>query len=109
MNKVDTKLVRNLISSCNNEKINHTLTGCADYIDELEKKISLLENSLNDYKKESDKFETSTHIDNFLYEMDVNDKGEIPCLIKIHGIEHTLGITERDAKSFVHLFHMHKK
>ena len=74
----------------------------------LKNKIIGLEDSLIIYKSESDNYEQSTHIDNFMYEMNVNEKGEIPCLIKANGIEHSLGITERDVKSFSHIFQMSK-
>lgn len=76
--------------------------------EQLENKVKGLEDSLRIYKEESDIYEQSTHIDNFMYEMNVNEKGEIPCLIKANGIEHSIGITERDAKSFVHIFQMVK-
>lgn len=71
-------------------------------------KVEGLEYSLRIYKEENDNYEQSTHIDNFMYEMNVNEKGEIPCLIKANGIEHSIGITERDAKSFVRIFQMSK-
>lgn len=79
-----------------------------DEVKRLQEKIRGLEDSLKTYKEENDNFEKSTHIEEFLYEFNINDKGEIPCLIKANGIEHTFGITEKDAKSFLHLFQMHK-
>lgn len=45
-----------------------------------------------------------THIDNFLYEMDTNENGEIPCLIEINGVEHSFEITERDVKNLSYIF-----
>lgn len=75
----------------------------------LKSKIKGLEESLKIYKEENDNYEQSTHIDEYLYELNVNEKGEIPCLIKVNGVEHSFGITEKDAKAFVHLFEMHKK
>jgi hypothetical protein len=75
---------------------------------ELSKKVQLLEFSLKEYKEENDKYESSTHIDNFQYEFEVRDSGEIICQINVHGIEHTFGITEKDSKSFAHIFQMNK-
>ncbi|MGX5609556.1 hypothetical protein ACWKTZ_24600 [Bacillus cereus] len=79
-----------------------------DEIKRLQEKIRGLEDSLKTYKEENDNFEKSTHIEEFLYELNVNDKGEILCLIKANGIEHTFGITEKDAKAFLHIFQMQK-
>ncbi|MCM3573303.1 hypothetical protein M3172_08855 [Mesobacillus subterraneus] len=82
----------------------------ADLFDEVQRLKSVirgLEDSLKTYKEDNDKYEQSTYIDNFLYEYNVNEKGEIPFLIKVHGVEHTLGITEKDAKAFIHLFKMY--
>ncbi|BDH60118.1 hypothetical protein MTP04_02480 [Lysinibacillus sp. PLM2] len=70
--------------------------------------IKGLENSLKIFKEENDNYEKSTHIEEFLYEFNVNEKGEIPCLINANGIEHSFGITEKDARSFLHLFEMHR-
>lgn len=70
--------------------------------------IKGLEDSLRIYKEDNDKYEKSTHIEEFLYEVNVNEKGEIPCLIKANGIEHSFGITEKDVRSFAHIFQMHK-
>lgn len=74
----------------------------------LESKVKGLEDSLRLYKEENDNYEQSTHIDNFMYDMNVNEEGEISFLIKANGVEHSLGITERDAKSFVRIFQMNK-
>ena len=71
-------------------------------------KVALLESSLKVYKEESDMYERSTHIEDCMYEINVNEKGEIPCLIKANGVEHSFGITKKDALSFVHLFRMHE-
>lgn len=71
-------------------------------------KIEGLEDSLRIYKEENDRHEQSTHIENFMYEMRVNEEGEIPLLIKANGIEHSFGITERDVRSFTHIFQMRK-
>ncbi|GAB6440124.1 hypothetical protein CON36_35235 [Bacillus cereus] len=79
-----------------------------DEVKRLQEKIRGLENSLKTYKEENDNFEKSTHIEEFLYELNVNDKEEILCLIKANGIEHTFGITEKDAKAFLHIFQMQK-
>ncbi|MDA1674701.1 hypothetical protein [Bacillus cereus group sp. TH152-1LC] len=79
-----------------------------DEVKRLQEKIRGLEDSLKTYKEENDNFEKSTHIEEFFYELNVNDKGEIPCLIKANGIEHTFGITEKDAKAFLHIFQMQK-
>lgn len=106
MPKVNTKSLRSLASKVKPSILTGAIEESATYIDELELKIQLLESSLNTYKKESDIHETSTYIDEFLYELNINDKGEIPCLIKVHGTDHSFGITERDAKSFIHLFKM---
>jgi hypothetical protein len=73
-----------------------------------ESKIMGFESSLKDYKDENENYEKSTHIEDFLYEINVNEKGEIPCLIKANGIEHSFGITQKDASSFAHIFQMHK-
>lgn len=70
--------------------------------------MQLLEESLKIYKNENELYEISTHIDDFMYELHPNEKGEIPMLIKVHGVEHSLGITEKDAHSFIHIFQMHK-
>jgi hypothetical protein len=78
-----------------------------DEVQRLKGDVRGLEDSLKIYKEENDKFEQSTHIGEFLYEFNVNEKGEIPCLIKANGVEHSFGITEKDAKAFVHLFKMH--
>lgn len=75
---------------------------------QLENKIKGLESSLKMYKEENDTYETSAYIDDFMYELIPDRKGEIPVLIKVHGIEHTLGITEKDARSFNHIFEMQK-
>ncbi|MCU7666808.1 hypothetical protein [Bacillus thuringiensis] len=83
----------------------------ADLFDEVKRLQGVnkgLEDSLKTYKEENDKYEQSTHIEEFLYEFNINDKGEIPCVIQVNGIEHTFGITEKDAKSFLHLFQMQK-
>jgi len=74
----------------------------------LTNKVKLLEESLKMYKDENETYETSTHIDDFMYELHPNAKGEIPVLIKVHGVEHSLGITEKDARSFNHIFQMHR-
>jgi hypothetical protein len=42
-----------------------------------------------------------------MYELEVNENDEIILLFKIEGIEHTLGITERDLRAFTHLFKMY--
>ncbi|MEH6943568.1 hypothetical protein [Bacillus sp. JJ722] len=78
-------------------------------LQEQDNKIAGLESSLKIYKEESDLHEQSTYIDNYQYQLSVNEKGEIPCLIKVHGVEHVLGIIEKDARAFVHLFKMHSK
>lgn len=83
--------------------LNNELTA-----EDLIKTIIGLEDSLKIYKEENDNYEQSTHIESYMYEMNVNEEGEIPCLIKVNGIEHSIGITERDAKSFVHIFQMSK-
>lgn len=70
-----------------------------DRAQHLERLVIGLEDSLRIYKEENDKYEQSTHIDNFMYEMSVNQEGVIPCLIKANGIEHSFEITERDVKS----------
>ncbi|WP_088832617.1 hypothetical protein [Paenibacillus tyrfis] len=72
----------------------------------LQKKIALLEESLSTYKLENEKYERSTYIDDFLFELRVDEKGEIPILIKVHGIEHTLGINKKTVENFKHLFWM---
>lgn len=85
------------------EEINKDLF---DEVIRLKNKVRGLEDSLKIYKDDNDRYETSTHIDEFLYEFSVNEKGEIPCLIKVHGIEHSFGITKKDASRFLHLFQM---
>ncbi|HDR4695239.1 MULTISPECIES: hypothetical protein [Bacillus cereus group] len=47
------------------------------------------------------------YVDNFEYELNVNENGEILLWFKIKGERHSIGLTERDAKAFVHLFKMH--
>lgn len=47
------------------------------------------------------------HIDNFEYEMDINEKGELLLWFKMNGELHSIGVTEKDAKAFVNLFGMH--
>ncbi|WP_176552175.1 hypothetical protein [Bacillus cereus] len=44
------------------------------------------------------------YVDNFEYELNVN--GEILLWFKINEELHSIGLTERDAKAFVHLFKM---
>ncbi|GAK05210.1 hypothetical protein JCM19037_3689 [Geomicrobium sp. JCM 19037] len=46
------------------------------------------------------------YIDNFLFDWEINDDGEILLRFQIEGVEHSLGITERDASRFLHLFQM---
>lgn len=75
-------------------------------IKSLTNKVTLLEDSLKMYKDENETYETSTHINDFMYELHPNEKGEIPILIKVHGVKHSLGITEKDARSFNHIFQM---
>lgn len=72
----------------------------------LNNKVKLLEEGLKMYKDENEVYETSTHINEFMYELRPNEKDEIPILIKVHGVEHILGITEKDARSFNHIFQM---
>jgi restriction endonuclease S subunit len=108
MPKVSTRSLRSLASKVKPSILTGAITESADYIDELEKKIQLLESSLKIYKEENDTYEKSTHIEEFLYEFNVNENGEIPCLIKANGVEHSFGITEKDARGFLHLFQMHK-
>lgn len=74
----------------------------------LTNKVKLLEDSLKMYKDENETYETTTHIDDFMYELHPNEKGEIPIVIKVYGVEHSLGITEKDARSFNHIFQMQK-
>lgn len=59
-------------------------------------------------KAENDTSKTSTHIEDILYEIRVNEKGEIPFSINIHGVEHSFGITERVARSLVNVFRMNR-
>ncbi|MDW0112226.1 hypothetical protein QT711_03450 [Sporosarcina saromensis] len=75
-----------------------------DEVQRLKKQVCGLENSLKIYKRENETFEKSTYIEDFMYEPKVDNKGEIPILIKVHGVEHTLGITENDAKMFYQIF-----
>lgn len=75
-------------------------------VSNLTNRIEGLEESLLMYKQENDTYETSTYIDDFMYELTPNEKGEIPVLVKVHGINHTLGITEKDVRSFNHIFQM---
>lgn len=77
-----------------------------DEVEGLRKEVIGLRGSLKIYKEENDKYEKSSHIEDFMYEMNVNENGEIPVLIKANGIEHSFGITERDVKSFGHIFKM---
>lgn len=108
MSKVNTGSMRSYARTIQPSMLTDAIIESADYIDELEGKVKLLESSLKIYKKESDMYECSTHIDDFMYEFNLNEKGEILCLIKANGIEHTFGITEKDARGFLHLFHMYK-
>lgn len=41
------------------------------------------------------------HIENFLYEFNVNENGEISCLIKVNGVKHSFDIDEKSAKPFI--------
>jgi hypothetical protein len=75
-----------------------------DEVRRLKGVIKGLEDSLKMYKDENETFEKSTYIKDFMYEPKVDRKGEIPILIKVHGVEHTLGITENDAKMFNQIF-----
>lgn len=70
----------------------------------LNNKVKLLEESLKMYKEENETYEKSVYIKDFMYEPRVNVKGEIPMLIEVHDIEHTLGITQNDAESFYQIF-----
>lgn len=75
-----------------------SLIQCANYIEELEEKLISLEQNK----------EPQIDIDEFLYEMSLNDKEQIPCIIKVDGVEREFVITEKDARCFSHLFKMHK-
>jgi hypothetical protein len=75
-----------------------------DEVQRLKKQIRGLEESLKMYKEENETYEKSIYIKDFMYEPRVNSKGEIPMLIEVHGVEHSLGITENDAKMFYQIF-----
>jgi hypothetical protein len=75
-----------------------------DEVERLTVRNKMIESTALMYKSENETYERSTHINDFLYEINVDDKGEIPILVKVHGIEHSLGITEKDARAFAHLF-----
>ncbi|PGT89799.1 hypothetical protein COD17_08600 [Bacillus thuringiensis] len=47
-------------------------------------------------------------IEDFEYEIGVNESGEIVLHFKVDGKPHTLGVTERDAKAFAHIFQLSK-
>ncbi|MFI8709964.1 hypothetical protein ACIGHG_23630 [Bacillus sp. NPDC077411] len=47
------------------------------------------------------------HVDNYEYEFDVNENGEILLWFKMNGELHSIGITEKDVRSFGHIFEMH--
>lgn len=46
----------------------------------------------------------SVHVDNFMYGFEPNENNEIICEIEIHGVPHTIGITEKDARRFNRIF-----
>lgn len=78
------------------------------YVHQIQRENDGLRDSLNIYKEDLETHETSTHQDVFHYEFNVNEKGEIPCLLTIHGVEHSFGITEKDVETFLFLFRMKK-
>lgn len=53
--------------------------------------------------------EKTNHISEFLYAMQVDENGQIPCTIMVDGIERTFEITERDARAFYRMFEYHKQ
>lgn len=75
-----------------------SLIQSANYIEELEEKLIAVEQNK----------EPIIDIDEFLYEMCLNDKEQIPCVIKVDGVERKFVITEKDVRAFSHLFKMHK-
>lgn len=87
--------------ACEYLQIVHLEEAGSETIAELTAKIEELTNENESLKK-------PVHIDDWMYELKVNEKNEIPVLVKVNGINHTLGITEKDARSFNHLFKMHK-
>jgi hypothetical protein len=102
----DTKCEGGLIMGwLSPEEINSDLF---DEVKRLKAEVKRLEESLKMYKEENEKLSKSTHINTFLYEFNVNENGEIPCLIKVNGIEHSFGIDEKTAKAFIHIFEMAK-
>lgn len=48
-------------------------------------------------------------IEDFEYEIDVNERGEILLHFKVDGKEHSLAVTEKDARAFKHIFELHKE
>ncbi|AJD93374.1 hypothetical protein JMA_40560 (plasmid) [Jeotgalibacillus malaysiensis] len=50
-----------------------------------------------------------TVIDEFLYELSTNEKGNISCSMMVDGVERTFEITERDARSFSQIFESAKR
>lgn len=59
--------------------------------------------------KELEQHKRSVYIDSFIHELSPNYKGEIPLRFNLHGVEHALGITESDARTFNHLFKMNNQ
>ncbi|MCK2000823.1 hypothetical protein MZM54_05395 [[Brevibacterium] frigoritolerans] len=59
MPKVSTKSLRSLVSKCNPSILTGAIAESADYIEELEKKVQLLESSLKTYKEENKKYKTA--------------------------------------------------
>lgn len=63
-----------------------------------------IERSLRDKIK---KYETPTRVANYLRDISVNQHDEIECILTIHGVEHTLPISRKNARGFTHSFWMH--
>lgn len=80
-----------------------------DEVKRLQEENSRLNSSLLECKKENDTYKTSTHIDTCEYDLIPNENGEILAVIKVHGVEHTLGITEKDSRWIASAFEMNKK
>lgn len=60
----------------------------------------------NMYEEELKRLKIPKRINEFMYEMGVDENGEIPCVIEVNGVEHTFGITEKDIERLSHIFRL---
>lgn len=68
-----------------------------------------LQTILNDLEKSQKSSCESKHIEDYLYDMEISEKDEAILVIDVNGVEHTVGLLEKDIDRLKSLFNLRRR